>query len=97
MNKREIENVVKEIMINDGPDGHCDGSDVITDFIEALLDGNGAEWKQKYYKTNDITSYSVERCPKCESYNTGELWSEKDNDLAFVCYSCKHEWKSTTN
>ena len=51
--KQQIENVVMDIMINDGPDRHVDGSDIITDFIEAILDGKSHEWQEKYFATRE--------------------------------------------
>ena len=47
--KKSIQNVISDIMINDGPDGHCDGSDVIANYVEALLDGKRDEWEKKYF------------------------------------------------
>lgn len=52
MNKEEkesIANVIADIMVNDGPDGHCDGSDIIADFIEAVIDDRQKEWLEEYY------------------------------------------------
>ena len=46
--KEWIEEQICEIMCNDGPDGHSDGSDIITDFIEALLNGKEEEWVSNY-------------------------------------------------
>ena len=46
--KEWIEEQVGEIMYNDGPDRHTDGSDVIADFIEALLNGKEDEWVDAY-------------------------------------------------
>lgn len=43
-----ILNEIENIMIEDGPDRHTDGSDVITDFIRALLDGKEDEWVKEY-------------------------------------------------
>ena len=50
-----LEDIVSLILICDGPDGHCDGSGIIRDFILALLEGRGVEWVRKYYE---------ERCPE---------------------------------
>ena len=55
MNKEQIENIISDIMINDGPDGHCDGHEIITDFIVALLAGKGEEWKEKYQLKKGLT------------------------------------------
>ena len=52
MTKEEIDSTVVAIMVNDGPDHHCDGHDIITDFICALLEGKGWEWAQKYNDEN---------------------------------------------
>lgn len=52
MKKEQIEYVVDQIMINDGPDGHCDGSDIITNFVMALLEGKEKEWVEKYNNKN---------------------------------------------
>jgi hypothetical protein len=46
--KEWIEEQVIEIMSNDGPDGHTDGSDIIADFIEALFNGKEDEWIATY-------------------------------------------------
>jgi hypothetical protein len=43
-----IDDVVCEIMKNDGPDGHIDGHEAITAFIVALLNGEGLDWHSKY-------------------------------------------------
>ena len=48
MTEEEIDNVVCEILVQDGPDGHCDGHEVITAFIKALLNDDGPEWVKKY-------------------------------------------------
>ena len=55
MTKEEIDNIVCQIMMIDGPDRHVDGHDVITDFIVALQEGNEYEWKAKYWSKNDIS------------------------------------------
>lgn len=55
MTKKEIENIIIDIMLNDGPDGHCDGSDIIAGFVKALLDGKGEEWCNEYFKHNPRT------------------------------------------
>lgn len=54
MDKEQIENVVQHIMIEDDPDRHCDGYDVITDFIMSLLENKGNDWKEKYYSVKRI-------------------------------------------
>ena len=48
MTKEEIEDIVMDILIEDGPDGHTDGSNVITEFIVELLNKKGKEWALKY-------------------------------------------------
>jgi len=47
-NREWIEMIVENIMILDGPDAHCDGSGIITDFIEALLAGREEDWVKQY-------------------------------------------------
>lgn len=48
---KNIKNVISDIMINDGPDGHCDGSDIIADFIEATFNGDFKKWTDNYFIT----------------------------------------------
>lgn len=48
MSQDEIDDVVCDILLRDGPDGHIDGHEVITEFIVALLNGRGREWADKY-------------------------------------------------
>lgn len=47
--KEFISTTIADIMINDGPDGHCDGADIIADFFEAYLEGKQDEWIKEYY------------------------------------------------
>lgn len=54
MTREEIDNVICQIMIKDGPDGHIDGHGIITDFIVALQEGNQYEWKLKYWTEKNI-------------------------------------------
>ncbi len=56
MLRNEIDEVVCQIMIHDGPDRHVDGHEIITDFILALLedDTEGYVWKAKYYEEKQI-------------------------------------------
>lgn len=54
MDKSEIENVVIQILYKDGPDGHCDGYKIITDFVLAVRNRDEYSWKEKYYKKNKI-------------------------------------------
>jgi len=60
MNKEQIENIISDIMINDGPDGHCDGANIIADFVEALLNGKGKEWAKEYFSTKGKCFYEDE-------------------------------------
>ncbi len=55
MNREEIDDLVSDIMIEDGPDGHCDGHEIITDFIVALLASEGKDWKEKYHFKKGLT------------------------------------------
>lgn len=48
MEKEEIDDIVCQIMINDGPDRHIDGHELITGFILAVQQGRGAEWAIDY-------------------------------------------------
>lgn len=48
MEREQIQTMIEEIMVKDGPDGHTDGSGVITDFICALMDGKGIDWCKDY-------------------------------------------------
>lgn len=57
MNKEYIEGIVMDILIEDGPDGHTDGSNIITDFIVAVINGKGKEWAFKYRKDKGIEEY----------------------------------------
>ncbi len=41
-------------MIKDGPDGHCDGHEVITDFVMALLENNVNKWLKLNGKYKDL-------------------------------------------
>lgn len=54
MTTEEIDDLIADIMIEDGPDGHCDGHEIITDFIVNLLKGNGKDWAEKYRKLKCI-------------------------------------------
>ena len=57
MSKEEIESLVMDILIEDGPDGHTDGSNVIADFIVELLNGKGKDWALKYRNDKGIEEY----------------------------------------
>lgn len=48
-----IEKQVVEIMLNFGPDGHTDGSEIITEFIVAILTGKEDEFIIKLQKDID--------------------------------------------
>jgi hypothetical protein len=50
MTRQEIDDMVCEIMVNDGPDRHVDGHEVITDFIVSLLTGMDRAWEEAYAK-----------------------------------------------
>lgn len=45
---RWIEERISEIMIEDGPDGHSDGSEIITNFVISLLKGKEDDWWESY-------------------------------------------------
>ena len=55
MTRAEIEDAIADILINDGPDGHCDGADIITDFVMALLSGGGGKWIEDYRAGEQIS------------------------------------------
>lgn len=50
MSREEIDGIVCEIMADYGPDGHTDGSEIITDFIVALLAGKGETWTSEHLR-----------------------------------------------
>jgi len=50
MTSDKIDEVVMEIMYQDGPDRHVDGHEIITSFIVALLAGRGEAWWESYQK-----------------------------------------------
>jgi hypothetical protein len=54
MTTEEIDDLVSDIMIEDGPDGHCDGHEIITEFILELLNGKGKDWALKYRNDKGI-------------------------------------------
>ncbi len=43
-----IDEVVCEIMVQDGPDRHIDGHEIITDFILSCLNDNFNNWVDEY-------------------------------------------------
>lgn len=61
MKKETIEDIIKDIMINDGPDGHCDGANIIADFVESLLNGKGKEWAKEHFINKDNWFYEDEK------------------------------------
>ena len=54
MTTEEIDDLIADIMIEDGPDGHCDGHEIITAFIAELLKGKGKDWADEYRKRKGI-------------------------------------------
>lgn len=48
--KERIDDIVCKILYHDGPGGHIDGHEVITDFIFAVARGEGREWADRYIK-----------------------------------------------
>ena len=57
MDEEEIEDVVSDIMIKDGPDGHSDGSQIIANFITSLLSGSGEDWAKNYRNRKGIGKF----------------------------------------
>ena len=53
MDYDEIDDVICDIMMKDGPDGHIDGHEKITDFIVSIICGDGEEWIKKYREPTD--------------------------------------------
>ena len=51
MEYEQIDEVICKILVNDGPDRHVDGHEVITNFIIALLADRGGQWVKEYEKT----------------------------------------------
>lgn len=63
-----IEDKISEIMIQDGPDGHSDGSGIIANFVVALLKGEEDVWWKDYKED-------------CEKENKKyKEWREKQNE-----------------
>jgi pantoate kinase len=52
--QNEVDEVVMAIMVVDGPDGHIDGHEVITDYVMALLVGKGDEWADAYLQRPEV-------------------------------------------
>lgn len=63
--KQQIQQCVENIMIIDGPNGHTDGSDVITDFIISLLQYKHEEFIENYEKQfesfNGLNSFTLKK------------------------------------
>ena len=51
ISKEKIEEIICNILYHDGPDMHTDGSDVITSFIMALLDGKYSDLVDAFDKS----------------------------------------------
>ena len=58
--KEEIKNIISDIMINDGPDGHCDGAGVIAYYVECLLTNKDEAWKRLYFGKYNKEKYFYE-------------------------------------
>lgn len=52
-----IEDKIADIMIEDGPDRHSDGSDIIADFVMALLEGKEDDWWKKYEERCELRDF----------------------------------------
>ncbi len=50
--KDKIAGIVADILVNDGPDGHINGSDIIADYIASVIEGKETEWLEKYFSNN---------------------------------------------
>jgi hypothetical protein len=59
MKRDQIDEIIREIMINDGPDGHIDGHETIADFIVALLEGRGEAWAASYVPKRELLGREV--------------------------------------
>lgn len=63
--KQQIKQCVENIMIIDGPDGHTNGADVITDFIVSLLNYKHEKFIRNYEKQFDnfdgINSFTLKK------------------------------------
>ena len=57
MTTEEIDDVITDILIEDGADGHCDGHEIITAFITELMNGKGKDWADKYRESNNLDKY----------------------------------------
>jgi hypothetical protein len=60
LTKEDIEGIIMDIMVNDGPDGHTDGSELITEFIMCLMAGKKDEWLNRYYSKRDKRYFKKE-------------------------------------
>lgn len=56
MDRNQIDDIICQILYHDGPDGHVDGHDVITDFICALQKDQECEWRDRYFFIHKIDS-----------------------------------------
>lgn len=68
MERERIDEIVCDIMRADGPDRHTDGHEVLTDFIVALLRGNGEEWRASYRSKREIMDADPEFLELQEMY-----------------------------
>jgi len=50
----QIEQVVTNILILDGPDGHADGAEIITRFIIAVSKNETEKWIREYESTFEL-------------------------------------------
>ncbi len=46
---KHVEKVICDIMINDGPDRHTDGADIITKYVKALIQGKELLFEGAYF------------------------------------------------
>lgn len=54
MNREDIEDAVSDILIEHGPDGHCDGYKEITDYIMTIVDPRLVSKIVKEYKIDPL-------------------------------------------
>ena len=50
MTKEDIGDLIADLMMDFGPDGHVDGHRVIANFVFYLQNGAGDEWAERYKK-----------------------------------------------
>jgi hypothetical protein len=72
MTREEIDCRIVAIMIEDGPDGHCDGHEVITDFVMSLVDPLVALLREARKKHTSGCAYLVYAKLLCGARVTGE-------------------------